>query len=142
MAAVLTAFGLLAAACGGGGGDSDTLSGGGRGDRLDGGRDSDSLFGGRGADLFVIGHDDAVDTVFDFNYREGDQIRIELPDAIGGPDGEVVGDLLRLSSNLLGVHLQVDRDYDASNGFQAKTVAYIMGAQGASLGGLIDNDII
>ncbi len=125
-----------------GGAGSDHLSGGAKADRLDGGRGADSLVGGAGNDLFVIGQDDAVDTIFDFNYRQGDQVRIELPDAVAGTDGEIFRDLFRVSSNLLGAQLQVDRDYDASNGFQAKTVAWIIGAQGASLGGLIENELI
>lgn len=125
-----------------GGAGKDTLFGGRGDDRLDGGRGSDVVFGGQGADLFVISHDDAVDTIFDFNRRQGDQIRIELPDAIVGPDGEVSASVLRLSTSLLGTNLQVDSDYDMSNGFQAKTVALIVANYGLNLGAIIDNDLV
>ena len=125
-----------------GGAGRDTLLGGRGGDRLDGGRGADTVFGGQGADLFVIGHDDAVDTIFDFNRRQGDRIRIELPDAIVGSDGEVSASLLRLSTGILGTSLQVDSDYDASNGFQAKTVALIVANYGLSLAAIVDNDLV
>ena len=125
-----------------GGAGRDTLVGGRGGDRLDGGRGADAVTGGKGADLFVISHDDAVDTIVDFNLRQGDRIRIELPDAIVGTDGEVSGNLLRLSASGGGTALEVDRDYDASNGFQAKAVALILSNHGLDLASIIDNDIV
>ncbi|HMR31601.1 MAG TPA: hypothetical protein PKA13_10515 [Geminicoccaceae bacterium] len=125
-----------------GGAGNDTLRGDGGKDRLDGGRDSDLVYGGKGADLFVVSHDDAVDTFKDFAFGQGDRIRIELPDAIAGTDGEVDGSLLRLSTNGGSAILEVDGDYDASNDFQAKAVALILGGQGLDLASIIDNDIV
>ena len=125
-----------------GGAGKDTLRGDNGRDRLDGGRDSDIVYGGKGADLFVVSHDDALDTFKDFNFGQGDRIRIELPDAIVGGDGEVSGSLLRLSASGQSTALEVDSDYDSSNGFQAKAVALIVGSQGLDLASVIDNDII
>jgi Ca2+-binding RTX toxin-like protein len=125
-----------------GGAGRDILGGGSGADRLDGGLGSDLLTGGSGGDLFVIGHDDAVDTILDFSRRQGDAIRIEIPEAIAGPDGEVEGSLLRLRQGLLSTRLELDADYDAGNGFQALTLALIIGGQRLSLETLIDNDIM
>ena len=50
-----------------GGNGSDYLSGGAGGDRLIGGQGADILEGGSGNDLFILGHDDAVDTIVDFD---------------------------------------------------------------------------
>lgn len=48
---------------------NDILMGGSGSDRLIGGSGSDSLNGGQGADLFVLGRDDAQDTIQDFKDR-------------------------------------------------------------------------
>jgi Ca2+-binding RTX toxin-like protein len=125
-----------------GGLGKDVLTAGAGDDRLDGGLGADLLTGGSGADLFVLGHDDAGDTILDFYRRQGDAIRIGIPEAIVGPDGEVDGSLLRLQGGLLSTRLQVDADYDASNGFQAETLATILGAQRLSLEVLIDNELV
>jgi Ca2+-binding RTX toxin-like protein len=125
-----------------GGLGKDLLTAGGGNDRLDGGLGTDVLTGGGGGDLFVVGHDDTTDTILDFNRRQGDAIRIELPEAIVGPDGEVDAGLLRVRTGFLHARLELDSDYDAANGFQAATLALVFGGQGLSLEALIDNPLV
>lgn len=125
-----------------GGGGNDVLFGHDGADRLDGGRGADTLAGGRGADLFVLGHDDAVDTILDLDLRRGDAVRIEIADLVVGNDGEVDADLLRLSQRFGRTILEIDANADAGDGFQAQSLAVLVGVRGVSLDALIDNVLV
>ena len=125
-----------------GGTGNDVLLGAAGNDRLDGGLGRDIATGGRGADLFVLGHDDTADTILDFSLRQGDRIRIELPDVAVGADSEVDASLLRLTSTRSSSRIEVDSDYDAGNGFQAEVLAVLAGVRGLSLGDVLDNGLL
>jgi Ca2+-binding RTX toxin-like protein len=58
-----------------GGEGNDTLTGGNGSDVLTGGNGNDMLEGNRGADIFVLGFT-GIDQIVDFNFQEGDRIRI------------------------------------------------------------------
>jgi serralysin len=60
-----------------GGQGNDILDGGAGADLLFGDHGSDTMTGGPGADTFFIGARGGADRVTDFNYAEGDRIRVE-----------------------------------------------------------------
>lgn len=56
--------------------------------------------------------------------------------------GEVDADLLRLSQRFGRTILEMDANADASDGFQAQSLAVLVGVRGVSLDALIDNVLV
>ena len=117
-----------------GGDGNDTLEGGAGNDTLRGGVGEDVLVGGSGHDVFVFDADtafDGVDTISDFNIRQGDSL--DISDILEGydPATSLIAEFARVSGRTLEV--------DADGGGDNFVAIARLGGQPVDLNELVDN---
>jgi Ca2+-binding RTX toxin-like protein len=106
---------------------NDQLLGDGGDDVLEGGLGRDIILGGLGSDVVVLGETADFDLIRDFKLTEGDQVRITIPELLD-LTGDVDSELVRVRDQGASLLLEMDSDFDSSNGFQSQTLASLLGA--------------